>query len=99
MAMNQSCYAIKNNLPYYTHQKTLDVIEKLKGEAVGAVFSALVTKDFEQQIILEPNESIKLNFNNSIKYLYDLLLSKSQENQKLTQLQSLLLSRLATLEG
>ncbi|MFV0163639.1 restriction endonuclease subunit S [Empedobacter falsenii] len=99
MAMNQSCYAIKNNLPYYTHQKTLDVIEKLKGEAVGAVFSALVTKDFEQQIILEPNESIKLNFNNSIKYLYDLLLNKSQENQKLTQLQSLLLSRLATLEG
>lgn len=99
MAMNQSCYAIKNNLPYYTHQKTLDVIEKLKGEAVGAVFSALVTKDFEQQIILEPNVSIKLNFNNSIKYLYDLLLSKSQENQKLTQLQSLLLSRLATLEG
>ena len=99
MAMNQSCYAIKNNLPYYTHQKTLDVIEKLKGEAVGAVFSALVTKDFDQQIILEPNESIKLNFNNSIKYVYDLLLSKSQENQKLTQLQSLLLSRLATLEG
>src|SRR5690606_26009144 len=99
MAMNQSCYAIKNNLPHYTHQKTLDVIEKLKGEAVVAVFSALVTKDFEQQIILEPNESIKLNFNNSIKYLYDLLLSKSQENQNLTQLQSLLLSRLATLEG
>lgn len=99
MAMNQSCYAINNSLPYYTHQKTLDVIEKLKGEAVGAVFSALVTKDFDQQIVLEPFESIKEDFNNAIKYIYDLLLSKSQENQKLTQLQSLLLSRLATLEG
>lgn len=99
MAMNQSCYAINNNLPYYIHQKTLDVIEKLKGEAVGAVFSALVTKDFDQQIVLEPTESIKEDFNNAIKYIYDLLLSKSKENKKLTQLQSLLLSRLARLEG
>lgn len=95
MAMNQSCYAIKNRLPYYTHQKTLDVIERLKGEAVGAVFSALVTKDFDQQIVLDPNKLIKEKFNKVIKYIYDLLLSKSVENQKLTQLKSLLLSRLA----
>ncbi|MDM1537660.1 restriction endonuclease subunit S [Myroides odoratimimus] len=98
MAMNQSCYAIKDNLPFFTHQKTLDVIEKLKGEAVGAVFSALVTKDFEQQIIIEPTDILKDTFNRVIKGSYDLLLNKSLENQKLTQLQSLLLSRLATLE-
>ncbi|NBL65855.1 restriction endonuclease subunit S [Flavobacterium sp. NST-5] len=95
MAMNQSCYAIKDSLPYYIHQKTLNVIEKLKDEAVGAVFSALVTKDFDQQNVLEPNEFIKIDFNNGVKNIYGLLLCKSQEIQKLTHLQSLLLSRLA----
>src|SRR5690606_13582890 len=49
MAMNQSCYAIKDKFPYYIHQLVLNVIDKLKIEAVGAVFSALVTKDFDQQ--------------------------------------------------
>lgn len=99
MAMNQSCYAIKDSLPYFTHQKTLEVIERLKSEAIGAVFSALVTKDFEQQIVLEPNDLVKTKFNSFIKYFYDLVLNKSLENQKLTELQSLLLSRLARLEG
>lgn len=95
MAMNQSCYAIKDKLPYYIHQLVLSVIDKLKSEAVGAVFSALVTKDFDQQFVLNFPEIIKNNFNTNVSYIYKLLLNKTFENQKLTQLQSLLLSRLA----
>ena len=95
MAMNQSCYAIKDKVPYYTHQLVLNVIDKLKSEAVGAVFSALVTRDFDQQFVLDFPEIIKNNFNENVSYIYELLLNKTLENQKLTQLQSLLLSRLA----
>lgn len=95
MAMNQSCYAIKDKFPYYIHQLVLNVIDKLKSEAVGAVFSALVTKDFDQQFVLDFPEIIKSNFNTNVSYLYELLLNKTLENQKLTQLQSLLLSRLS----
>ena len=95
MAMNQSCYAIKDKFPFYIHQLVLNVIDKLKSEAVGAVFSALVTKDFDQQFVLDFPEIIKSNFNTNVSYLYELLLNKTLENQKLAQLQSLLLSRLA----
>ena len=95
MAMNQSCYAIKNDNPFYAHQLSLNVIEKLKGEAVGAVFSALVTKDFEQQSIINPIENLKNQFDEQVSYIYDFVLNKTLENQKLVQLQTLLLSRLA----
>lgn len=98
MAMNQSCYAIKDDLSYYTHQKTLNIIGKLKGEAVGAVFSALVTKDFEQQNVIDPSLELKEIFNINIKEIYDLLLNKSIENQKLIQLQRLILSKMAGME-
>ncbi|WP_433631574.1 restriction endonuclease subunit S [Chryseobacterium cucumeris] len=95
MAMNQSCYAIKDKFPFYTHQLVLNIIDKLKSEAVGATFSALVTRDFEQQFVIDFPETIKCNFNKNVSHLYELLLNKIQENQKLTKLKSLLLSRLA----
>lgn len=101
MTMNQSCYAItgKNGMnQYFTHQLTLSAIEKLKNEAVGAVFAALVTKDFDSQILIEPDKnSIKL-FGEKMKPIYDYILTVVKENQKLTELKELLLSKLATTE-
>lgn len=97
MAMNQSCYAIYNEYAFYTHQLILSIIEQLKGEAVGAVFNALVTKDFEQQIVLEPEDKTRINYNETINPVYEKILNIVQENKKLANFQSLLLSRLATL--
>jgi type I restriction enzyme S subunit len=101
MAMNQSCYAItgRNDInPYFTHQLTLSTIFKLKNEAVGAVFAALVTKDFDSQILIEPDlNTIKL-FGLKVKTIYDYTLTKVQENYKLMDLKNLLLSKLATIE-
>jgi len=102
MTMNQSCYAItgKNGMnQYFTHQLTLSAIEKLKNEAVGAVFAALVTKDFDSQILIEPHkDSIKL-FGSKIKPIYDYILTVVTANQKLKELKDLLLSKLATVEN
>jgi type I restriction enzyme S subunit len=102
MAMNQSCYAITGKIgmnQYFTHQLTLSAIEKLKNEAVGAVFAALVTKDFDSQILIEPEKhSIKL-FGGKIKPVYDYILTVVKENQKLNEMKNLLLSKLATIEN
>ena len=70
MAMNQSCYGIdvtNCNYVYYIHQFVLDIIEKMRKEAIGAVFSALVTKDFEIQITVDPPEKEKIKYNTIIR--------------------------------
>jgi len=102
MAMNQSCYAITgtNGMnQYFTHQLTLSAIAKLKNEAVGAVFAALVTKDFESQILIEPDKYSIILFGGKIKPVYDYILNVVKENQKLSELKDLLLSRLAAVNN
>ncbi len=82
--MNQSCYAIKDKFPFYTHQLVLNIIDKLKSEPVGATFSALVTRDFESQFLIDFPETIKCNFNKNVLIYMSCYYIKIQENQKLT---------------
>ncbi|MEI6348882.1 MAG: restriction endonuclease subunit S [Bacteroidota bacterium] len=102
MTMNQSCYAITGTNEmnqYFAHQITLSVIAKLKNEAVGAVFAALVTKDFDSQILTEPNKNSIRMYGVKIKPIYDNILNIIKENQKLSELKDLLLSKLSTIEN
>lgn len=96
MAMNQSCYALSGDCPFFIHQLTLETMNKLKTEAVGAVFGALVTKDFDAQMVIEPNIALQKEFDIKVSKIYDYILLKTKENQKLTELKALLLSRLAS---
>ena len=102
MAMNQSCYAItdiKRNSKYFTHQLTIDSISRLKNEATGAVFSALVTRDFDGQNIIEPNKDLILKFDVIAKGLYDSILNSIKENSCLLAMKDLLLSKIAVKEN
>lgn len=97
MAMNQSCYGIdvtNCNYVYYIHQFVLNIIEKMRKEAIGAVFSALVTKDFEIQITVDPPEKEKIKYNTKVTYLYSKIKYLSIENNILIKLQSLLLTKM-----
>ena len=98
MAMNQSCYALLSNnkvdVSYYIHQFALETIASLKDEAVGAVFNALVTKDFEVKDVIIPPIEIMIEYNLLVKSLYQSILIKQNENEKLTELQSLLLAKM-----
>lgn len=98
MAMNQSCYALRGRYQYYIHQLAIETMSKLKTEAVGAVFGALVTKDFDAQMIIVPPNDMQRDFDNKVSKLYEYILIKTKENQKLTELKALLLSKLATVE-
>ena len=97
MAMNQSCYALipqDNKNYFYIHQLSMQTIKTLKEEAVGAVFSALVTKDFETKEIIIPTDKCMIKYNDIVKSLYEYVLIKQQEINKLKELQSLLLAKM-----
>ena len=99
MAMNQSCYALLSSnkeidIPYYIHQFAVETIASLKEEAVGAVFNALVTKDFEVKEVIIPSTRIMVEYNLLVRSLYLSILIRQNENEKLTELQSLLLAKM-----
>ena len=99
MAMNQSCYAIsdfKRKSEYFVHQLTMNSLRMLKNEAIGAVFSALVTRDFDSQIVVEPGKQVILEYDRVVKSLYVRILNTVKENFYLSKLKTLLLSKLAT---
>lgn len=101
MAMNQSCYAFlpkKTNTPFYIHQFAFDTIASLKEEAVGAVFNALVTKDFETKEVVIPDVKEMENYNTLVTPVYHAILVIQQENSKLSELQSLLLAKMGNLK-
>ena len=97
MAMNQTCYALlgkDDSMPFYVHQLAIETMASLKNEAVGATFEALVTKDFDNtEILIAPKETM-IAYNEEIAIVYRNILLKQQENEKLTELQSLLLAKM-----
>ncbi|MDD3498608.1 MAG: restriction endonuclease subunit S [Candidatus Moranbacteria bacterium] len=94
MVMNQSCYALTGKYQFFIHQLTRETMSKLKTEAVGAVFGALVTKDFDAQFVIKPPIELQKEFDNKVSKLYDYILLKTKKNQKLTELKELLLSKM-----
>ena len=97
MAMNQTCYALigkEEPMPFYVHQLAREIMSSLKNEAVGATFEALVTKDFDStEIFIAPKEKV-LTYDKESSIIYYNILLKQQENEKLTELQSLLLAKM-----
>ena len=97
MAMNQSCYALlskESYVPFYIHQLSIETISSLKEEAVGAVFRALVTKDFELKEVIIPPVTLMEEYNSVVSNIYNNILIRQNENTKLTELQSLLLAKM-----
>jgi len=101
MAMNQTCYAIWGNedSKFFAHQLTLHTIERLKNEAIGATFEALVTKDFNEYFVAKPQDEIISIFDSKICSVYEMILNKIMENENLFELSNLLLSKLATINN
>ena len=98
MAMNQSCYALlgkTNEHPYFIHQLSVKVMEKLEKQALGAVFSALVKSDFNNINISIPENKVIDQFENFMCSVYEKLLNLTKQNQKLEELKSLLLGKMA----
>ena len=99
MAMNQSCYALKgkNDFPaLFVFSFTRYVIATMKKKASGAVFSALVTRDFEMEKVFEPNFEDAILFEKRVEPLFAQILANTNEIQQLLDLQNALLTLLSS---
>lgn len=99
MAMNQSCYALKgkNDFPaLFVFSFTRYVIATMKKKASGAVFSALVTRDFEMEKVFEPNYEDAILFEKHVEPLFAQILANTNEIQQLLDLQNALLTQLSS---
>lgn len=98
MAMNQSCYAAlmkSHDAQYFVHQHSINALNSLKKEAIGGVFGALVTRDFDGYMVVKPKDEICGKYNKVVKNIYQMILNKQNENLLLDRMKSLLLAGLA----
>lgn len=96
MAMNQSCYALASDSldPILVYFYTLKAVESLKHKASGAVFDAIVTRDFNTEIIsriASNQESLVLS---TTRPMMQAILSNAIENLRLARLRDALLPQL-----
>ena len=96
MAMNQSCYALSGKaIPQLlTYFYTLKAVDRLKHKASGAVFDAIITRDFETEKVFELSREDTKTFLEIAEPMYQSILNNAIESQRLTALRTALLPKL-----
>lgn len=96
MAMNQSNYAIKaidGYSQYYVFFLVKSVVERLIKKSNGAVFSAITSKDFDEEILIPSQKAVE-DFTNMIDGFFRRIFTIGTENSRLSLLRDTLLPRL-----
>lgn len=97
MGMNQSCYALcgKDTInQILVYHYALETIKSLKHKASGAVFDAIITRDFDTEMVtaLSKNQiSVFLSF---VEPVYKDIHNRTLENMRLSSLRDTLLPKL-----
>ena len=96
MAMNQSCYALTSEIvdPLLVYFYVLKAVNALKHKASGAVFDAIVTRDFNGEIInilSDTDSEVALSI---IKPMMEVIHNNSKENMRLSAARDTLLPKL-----
>lgn len=96
MAINQSNYALigKSISQFFVYFKTLEMVELLKKEAIGAVFETITTSNFERAEVVLPTEDVLNRFNDGIKPIFDKIRNCLLQMETLRQTRDALLPRL-----
>lgn len=98
MAMNQSCYALKDKkgkYPFFTYSFAKLAVSKLKNKASGAVFSALVTRDFEMEKVFAPYLEKMTEYETNASSVFANISSNEKEIFILQELKQLVISRIS----
>ena len=96
MAMNQSNYAIKamdGYSQYYVYYLVKSVVERLIKKSNGAVFSAITSKDFDEEILIPSKKAVE-DFTNVIDGFFRRIVTIGSESSHLSLLRDTLLPRL-----
>lgn len=96
MAMNQSCYALVSDVinPLVVYFYVLKAVTSLKHKASGAVFDAIVTRDFDTEIINVLSDSDNRHVLEVITPMMNAIHNNAMENIRLSALRDALLPRL-----
>ncbi len=96
MAMNQSCYALASETidPILVYFYVLKAVSSLKHKASGAVFDAIVTRDFDTEVINVLNSDDSKAVLEVIAPMMNAIHSNTEENIRLSSLRDALLPRL-----
>ena len=96
MAMNQSCYALASDvLPaLMVYFYSLEVVKSLKHKASGAVFDAIVTRDFDSEIIRVLGNAEQAAFMDIAGPAFEQIHKNTMENQRLQTIRDGLLPKL-----
>ena len=98
MAMNQSCYALASDLidPILVYFYALRAVNSLKHKASGAVFDAIVTRDFDTETISVISETESSRLLSLITPMMSAIHANDEENLRLASLRDSLLPKLMT---
>ena len=96
MAMNQSCYALVSDVvdPLMVYFYALKAVTSLKHKASGAVFDAIVTRDFDTEVIHMLSDSDSQRVIEAITPMMKTIHNNATENIRLSELRDALLPRL-----
>ena len=96
MAMNQSCYALTSEIvdPLLVYFYVLKAVNALKHKASGAVFDAIVTRDFDGEIINILSDADSEAALSIIKPMMEVIHNNSKENMRLSAARDTLLPKL-----
>lgn len=96
MAMNQSCYALTSDIvdPLLVYFYVLKAVTALKHKASGAVFDAIVTRDFDGEIINILSDTDSEAALSIIKPMMEAIHNNSKENMRLSAVRDALLPKL-----
>lgn len=96
MAMNQSCYALVSEAvdPLLVYFYVLKAVASLKHKASGAVFDAIVTRDFDSETINTLSDNTAQSVLSIIKPMMEAIRTNSEENMQLAALRDSLLPQL-----
>lgn len=96
MAINQSNYALigKKLSQFFVYFKTLELGEKLKKEAIGAVFETITVNNFENAEIILPPTNILGEFDRLIEPIFRKMRNCLEQVEMLRRMRDKLLTRL-----
>ena len=96
MAMNQSCYALASDTldPLLVYFHTLKTVASLKHKASGAVFDAIITRDFDTETISVLESEVTERILACIKPLMERIHLNTRESIRLIEIRDALLPKL-----
>jgi type I restriction enzyme S subunit len=97
MAMSQTSYALIGKHGYsqfYVYQLAQEIVANLKHKAMGAVFDAIVTRDFDSELVIIPPDKVANDYSSIVQPLYALIWTLSRQSNNLTAIRDSLLPKL-----